>query len=183
MNILSLNIRGVGEAHKRSWVKRVCLEQKVNFLGIQETMTGKLCNFDIQSMWHNSCFDFVYKKSEGKSGGIVAIWDTNFFSLSTRLEGDGYLALLGNWKNIREVCLLIIVYAPQDQRKKKKLWLDVTRIVVNHDSLSIVLGDFNEVRNESERKGTIFDPRGASSFNNFIASSGLCDLPMGAKRF
>nr|GEZ42385.1 RNA-directed DNA polymerase, eukaryota, reverse transcriptase zinc-binding domain protein [Tanacetum cinerariifolium] len=128
MNILSLNIRAVGEAHKR-----LCLEQKVNFLGLQETMTGKLCNFVIQSMWHNSCFDFVYEKSEGKSGGIVAIWDTNFFSLSTTLEGDGYLDLLGNWKNIQEVSL-------------------------NH-----LLGDFNEVRNESERKGTIFDPRAFAS--------------------
>ncbi|GJX01451.1 cytochrome P450 [Tanacetum coccineum] len=113
-NKIGFNMDGVEEAHKRSWVKRVCLEQKVNFLGLQETMTSKFCNFDIQSMWHNSCFDYVYKKSEGKFGGIVAIWDTNFFSLSTRLEGDGNLTLLG---------------------------------------------DFNEVRNESERKGPIFDPR------------------------
>lgn len=96
MNILSLNIRGVGEAHKRSWGKRLCFVHKVKFVRLQETMTGNLCNFDIQSMWHNSCFDFVCKKSEGKSGGIVAIWNTSFFSLSTRLEGDGYLALLGN---------------------------------------------------------------------------------------
>lgn len=54
---------------------------------------------------------------------------------------------------------------------------------LNHNYLTIVLGDFNEVRNKSERKGTIFYPRSAFSFNNFIASLGLCDLPMGAKRF
>ncbi|GJS87066.1 putative reverse transcriptase domain-containing protein [Tanacetum coccineum] len=32
--------RGVGEDHKKSWIKRLCSEHNVNFLGIQETMTG-----------------------------------------------------------------------------------------------------------------------------------------------
>ncbi|GJX14125.1 cytochrome P450 [Tanacetum coccineum] len=44
-------------------------------------------------------------------------------------------------------------------------------------------GDFNEVRNVDERKGTMFDPRGDSRFDNFISTSSLVDLPMGAKRF
>ncbi|GKB11089.1 cytochrome P450, partial [Tanacetum coccineum] len=36
---------------------------------------------------------------------------------------------------------------------------------------------------EGERKGTVFDSRGASRFNNFISTLGLIDLPMGAKRY
>nr|GFA06055.1 cytochrome P450 [Tanacetum cinerariifolium] len=74
-------------------------------------------------------------------------------------------------------------YAPQEQRRKRKLWKDITQLFSIHNTLTIVLGDFNEVRNVDERKGTMFDPRVASRFNNFISSSGLIDLPMGAKRF
>ncbi|GJX87592.1 putative RNA-directed DNA polymerase, eukaryota, reverse transcriptase zinc-binding domain protein [Tanacetum coccineum] len=55
-------------------------------------------------------------------------------------KGEGYLAVLGNWRNI--------------------------------DSPS-----------ETERLGTVLDGRSASKFNDFIHSSGLCDLPMSGKRF
>ncbi|GKD08176.1 RNA-directed DNA polymerase, eukaryota, reverse transcriptase zinc-binding domain protein, partial [Tanacetum coccineum] len=60
---------------------------------------------------------------------------------------------------------------------------NLTELILNHNTLSVILGDFNEVRAEFERMGTIFDPRGARFFNNFIESSGLHDIPMGGKLF
>ncbi|GJU10200.1 RNA-directed DNA polymerase, eukaryota [Tanacetum coccineum] len=66
---------------------------------------------------------------------------------------------------------------------KDKLWYDLTTIISDHNSFSIVLGDFNEVRTASERLGSIFDSSGATRFNGFITNSGLCDLPLGGKRF
>ncbi|GJY95466.1 RNA-directed DNA polymerase, eukaryota [Tanacetum coccineum] len=42
----------------------------------------------------------------------------------------------------------------------------------------IILGDFNEVRSENERFGTIFNDIGAKAFNHFISSSCLIDLPL-----
>ncbi|GJZ65979.1 RNA-directed DNA polymerase, eukaryota, partial [Tanacetum coccineum] len=38
--------------------------------------------------------------------------------------------------------------------------------------------DFNEVRSEHERFGTIFNVSGAKAFNHFISASGLIDLPL-----
>lgn len=78
---------------------------------------------------------------------------------------------------------MIIVYAPQEPRKKRKLWKDLSNILDSHDQLSIVLGDFNEVRSTNERLGSSFCHRGARSFNHFISQAGLCGLPMGGKRF
>nr|GEV01115.1 hypothetical protein [Tanacetum cinerariifolium] len=42
---------------------------------------------------------------------------------------------------------------------------------------------FNEVRSESERFGTLFNPQGANAFNSFISSTGLTDLPLGGYSF
>ncbi|PWA52455.1 cytochrome P450 [Artemisia annua] len=128
---------------------------KVTFLGLQETMTGTFDRFTVQSLWNNTPFEFVYNESNGTSGGILAVWDTTHFSLTDSLKGDGYLALHGRLRNI-DPSFLILLYYP---------W------------------DFNEVRNETERLGTIFDKRSASFFNDFIHSTGICDLPMGGKRF
>ncbi|GJW38881.1 RNA-directed DNA polymerase, eukaryota [Tanacetum coccineum] len=46
------------------------------------------------------------------------------------------------------------------------------------DSFVVVPGDFNEVRSEQERFGTIFNDSGAKSFNHFISMAGLIDLPL-----
>ncbi|GKD86312.1 putative RNA-directed DNA polymerase, partial [Tanacetum coccineum] len=134
-------------------------------------------------MWNNSQFDFSVKKPDGKSGGIVAIWDISYFTLSDTLSGDGFLALIGRWRNVNIPCIFVVVYAPQEQRLKKELWLKLSRLILNNNTLTIVLGDFNEVRSQTECLGTIFDPRGALNFNEFISTTGLHDLLMGAKRF
>ncbi|GJY05409.1 RNA-directed DNA polymerase, eukaryota [Tanacetum coccineum] len=112
---------------------------------LQETKTGDVNHLLIQSLWHNTPFDYVAKKSDGRSGGIIAVWDTTSFSLLSSMDGDGFIAILGKWINIDSPCLMIVVYAPQDQRRKEKLWYDLTTMISDHNSLSIVLGNFNEI--------------------------------------
>ncbi|GKA93190.1 hypothetical protein Tco_0815176, partial [Tanacetum coccineum] len=149
---------------------------------INETMNSDINRVVLNSMWSNSQFDFVRKKPDGKSRGIVALWDSSYFKLSASTEGDGYLAIVGFWQNIDIPCLFIIVYSPQEQRRKHIMWSEFNRLITHRNTFTIVLGNFNKVRVREERKRTIFDPRGATRFNSFISSSWLIDLPMGAKR-
>ena len=37
MNILSLNIQGIGRKAKKKWVRELCVKHGVKFLAIQET--------------------------------------------------------------------------------------------------------------------------------------------------
>ncbi|GJW14195.1 cytochrome P450, partial [Tanacetum coccineum] len=165
MNILSLNIRGAGEDHKRSWNKRLCFENKVKFMGLQESMSGDKNRLFIQSLWNNSPFDFVVKKPNGKSGG------------------DRFLALSGKWVNLGIMCLMIVVYVPHDYHLECKLWDDISNLITVHNTLSIILGDFSEVRFSHEIIGSLFDGLGVFEFNNFISVMGLLDLPLGGKHF
>lgn len=102
--------------------------------------------------------------------------------MTSVIDGDGFLAISCVWINLGCQCTLIVVYAPQDLQKKKKLWQDMSNAIINNTFISIVLGDFNEVRSE-ERSGTSFCQNGANHFNNFIYQSDLCDLAMGGRRF
>ncbi|GKD51406.1 putative RNA-directed DNA polymerase [Tanacetum coccineum] len=107
-------------------------------------MTNTLNRFTVQSLWNNTPFDFAYSEPNGKSGGILAVWDTTYFTLIDSLKGEGYLALLGSWYNIEFPCLIVVVYAPHDLREKKVLWNNLIRVIENHNNFSILLGDFNE---------------------------------------
>ncbi|PWA19483.1 cytochrome P450 [Artemisia annua] len=146
-------------------------------------MSRNMCKFTIETLWGSPFFDFASNAALGKSGGLLAVWDKRkFVSISTTI-GDGFLAVLGSWQAVDIPCLFVVVYAPQDQKSKLKLWDNIEKIIALHDTLSVILGDFNEVRFASERKGTNFNHIGASHFNSFISNAGLSDLPLGGKRF
>ncbi|GJY77972.1 cytochrome P450 [Tanacetum coccineum] len=61
--------------------------------------------------------------------------------------------------------------------------MDLRSLLTAHDSLSIVLGDFNEVRSPCERMGSSFCQRGADLFNEFISTSGLVEPPLCGMRY
>ncbi|GKC38702.1 hypothetical protein Tco_1051086, partial [Tanacetum coccineum] len=56
---------------------------------------------------------------------------------------------------------------------KKVLWDYLHFIIDNWAGEVVIMGDFNEVRTQDERFGSIFNIQGAAIFNSFISSSGL----------
>lgn len=184
MIIGSINVNGVGAAPKKKWVRKLCQDNHLNFIGIQESKTDKVDTNLIHSLWGNQRCDFACKLANGSSGGIIAIWDDSLFHKHKTIYcEDGFLAIFGKWIKIGVVCLMIVVYAPQDLKEKITLWNKISNLIHSHQEMVIVLGDFNEVRCQNERLGTVFCTRGAKLFNDFIYNSELVDLPMGGKKF
>nr|GFA45866.1 RNA-directed DNA polymerase, eukaryota [Tanacetum cinerariifolium] len=76
-----------------------------------------------------------------------------------------------------------VVYAPQEFEHKVALWNNLSNLVTNFNIPSLVFGDFNEVREEAERLGSVFCHRGDLAFNLFILNSDLIDLLLGGRNF
>jgi hypothetical protein len=172
-----------GYRFEKKWVRKLCLNNNLHFLGIQESKYNKDDLSLIHSLWGNQSCDFAIKKADGNSGGIIAIWNTTMFKNHNVIEGDGYLAIYGEWIHFKTVCLMIVVYAPQEMGKKCSLWNTLNTLIIRFNTPTVVLGDFNEVRDESERMGSLFCKRGAQLFNKFIDNSNLIDLPLGGRNF
>ncbi|GJY98026.1 retrovirus-related pol polyprotein from transposon TNT 1-94 [Tanacetum coccineum] len=103
MIVLSLNVRRLGDDYKRKWVKRLCYDHKVEFLRLQETLTQSNDKWLISSIWNNSHVDFVSKKAEGKSRGIMAVWDTSHFLKTSWTEGEGFITVQGDFNEVRDI--------------------------------------------------------------------------------
>ncbi|GKE90483.1 cytochrome P450, partial [Tanacetum coccineum] len=99
--------------------------------------------------------------------------------MSNSTSGDGFLAVLGKWVSLNANCFFVVVYAPQELSRKKKLWMDIKDVVDSVNLIFVVMGDFSEVRYATKRMGSHFCHRSASFFNDFISSSGLLDILMG----
>ncbi|XP_071729213.1 uncharacterized protein [Rutidosis leptorrhynchoides] len=183
MCTISLNIRGIRQVGKLNWLKRICNKEKPTILGLQETKCGQTTDNLIDWFWVNSDFKFVQKDSIGASGGIMLIWDCNTFSFDLAIEGEFFLAIKGSWAGYDSEIFIINVYGPHSFSKKQRMWNELTSLINSINTPFIIFGDFNEVRNPSERMNCEFNQIWSDKFNNFINQTGLIDLPLGGKKF
>ncbi|GJR87817.1 RNA-directed DNA polymerase, eukaryota [Tanacetum coccineum] len=137
-----------------------------------------LALFTVKTLWGNFSFDFAFSPSVGSSGGILCVWDPRVFVKDNVSISDSFVAIRGTWIPSSTKLLLISVYAPQDVSARRSLWEYIGHLIEQWDSEYVVLGDFNEVRYDHERFGSIFNELGANAFNHFISSANLVDLPL-----
>ncbi|GJV69567.1 RNA-directed DNA polymerase, eukaryota [Tanacetum coccineum] len=113
--------------------------------------------FNIKLCWGNFGFEFVHSPSVRNSGG--------------------------EWAPNGKKLIIISVYAPQELREKKMLWDYLILVLKSWNGDVIIMGDFNEVRTQDERHGSIFNAHGADAFNLFISSAGLEEVPLDGCKF
>ncbi|GKC87849.1 RNA-directed DNA polymerase, eukaryota, partial [Tanacetum coccineum] len=155
----------------------------VNVLALQETKMEHMELFCVKACWGNLAFDFVHSNSVGNSGGILCAWDPNSFQKSNHTISDFFVIVRGVWLKSGGNMMLVVVYAPHDPREKLMLWEYLTHVINNWNGEVILMGDFNEVRNKSERFGSVFHTQGAENFNSFIMNAGLDEVPLGGSAF
>ena len=79
--------------------------------------------------------------------------------------------------------MFIVVFAPRGAEPKRILWENLLQIIYSFQGECVLMGNFNEVHDESERFGTLFNSNTARRFNNFIKQVGLFDVSLGGPRF
>ena len=65
MNLLSLNVRGIGGDEKGPWVRELRCSLGVEFLAIQESKADDLSRYDFSKLWGNRSFGVDYVGSGG----------------------------------------------------------------------------------------------------------------------
>nr|GFA15080.1 RNA-directed DNA polymerase, eukaryota [Tanacetum cinerariifolium] len=111
--------------------------------------------------------------SIGNSDGILCVWEETIFN-----KVDVSIALYGIWLPTNSKILIVVIYAPQSFGLKRILLDYISGLITRWNGETIVLGDFNEVRSEDERFGSIFHQSYAREFNHFISSSSLLEVKM-----
>ncbi|GJV71284.1 RNA-directed DNA polymerase, eukaryota [Tanacetum coccineum] len=183
MNFMSLNVQGLAQKAKKDWVKELCVKNKVNFVGLQETKMGSIDLSSVRSCWGNSNFDYVHSDSVGNSGGILCIWDPNSFRRSSFTRSDYFVIVRGVWLKSGIDLMIVVVYAPQEAKEKRMLWDYLAHVSNQWVGKLVMMGDFNEVRYKSDRYGSNFNAHDAEIFNSFIYNAGLDEVPLGGSAY
>ncbi|GKD94756.1 RNA-directed DNA polymerase, eukaryota, reverse transcriptase zinc-binding domain protein, partial [Tanacetum coccineum] len=116
--------------------------------------------------------------SVGNSGGILCVWDLRVFHKDNSTVSDYFVMVRGEWIQNGKIILIISIYAPQELNEKKMLWDCLSLVISNWQGDVIIMGDFNEVRKQEERYGSMFNILGADAFNLFISNAGLEEIQL-----
>jgi hypothetical protein len=163
--------------------------EKIDFLAIQETKMEVIPDSLIYGIWGGQDCDWTYLPAVGNSGGILSIWCKVKASLVFTFVGDGFVEVCLNVVNENRRCFVVNVYAKCNLLDKRRLWGDILMSKGGFGGdLWCVAGDFNSVREPTERRGVRNTSLGGRSgemteFNDFLEELELWDLPLIGRRF
>lgn len=156
---------------------------KVDFIGIQETHVADPGNIDIKGCWGSSNFEFELVESQGRSGGLLSIWDPLIFTKHNVIKSKNFLAISGHWKGFSDTISMVNVYGPQSISDKRELWAEILSLKDIIKGSWVIFGDFSAVRKPEERLRSSFCKYSSSDFNKFICEFGLKEFAMGGCKF
>ncbi|XP_021986273.1 uncharacterized protein LOC110882597 [Helianthus annuus] len=183
MNFMSYNIRGILGEGKASQVREIRFANKISALALQETKVSMISNLAAFNFWGNRNCEHAFSASEGLSGGLVWIWDPKVFKANTVIQKRYYLVVKGIIVGCGEPINLVNIYAPQNTSAKLALWDELSSVIDQAIGKWVLVGDFNAVRSQEERRNSKFKPACSENFNNFIFNNGLLEYLMQGRKF
>lgn len=94
MKLVSWNIRGLSSDTKKRSARKL-VEKKPDVLLIQESKFETVDKFLVQRLWYDAEFEVAVVGAEGLSGGIVSIWNRNFFKVEEIITNKYFIFTRG----------------------------------------------------------------------------------------
>ncbi|GMJ14120.1 hypothetical protein HRI_005081200 [Hibiscus trionum] len=138
---------------------------------------------DVRSIWNLGNFDFVFSPATGSAGGLLCIWDTDFFQIGEKFAVHRFIAITGVIKNSGFHCGLVNVYGPSTDSDKPNFLSKLLEFLKSKDILWCLGGDFNLFLDQEEKLGLSMNVHLIDVFRDFIFEAELMDLSLVGGKF
>ncbi|XP_021999376.1 uncharacterized protein LOC110896220 [Helianthus annuus] len=119
----------------------------------------------------------------GRSGGLISMWDPYVFEYIDVIREQRFIVVQGSIKHTGELINIVNVYAYNDPVERRALWEELLLLKKSLEGMWVFGGDFNDVRDPSERFNSDFVALNAEWFNWFIERADLVEYHMGGRKF
>ncbi|KAK8644393.1 hypothetical protein V6N13_123701 [Hibiscus sabdariffa] len=173
-----------GRIEKRAAVKKLLSSSHAKFLFIQESKKQNVDAMLVRQLCgNNSKFNFIASPSLEMAGGIISLWDSDFFVCKDSRISSNFVVICGKISGSNFECALVNVYASNDDSDRICLFSELIGVVSNIKLPIIMSGDFNTVVSKEENVGVSLCRKVMLSFSEFIDDLGLVDLPLHGGKF
>ncbi|KAL8497657.1 hypothetical protein ACS0TY_021116 [Phlomoides rotata] len=129
-------------------------KHRIDFCCIQETKMESMKDSTCKSLWWDHCYDWACMDAEGRSGGILSIWNDGVFCKTSSWFTKGILVVNGFLRDNGNQVSVLNIYAPCSSSEKAILWDLIHNIILQLGNIYVaVVGDFNAIRAKNERVG------------------------------
>ena len=94
LRILSWNVRGFNNPHKRDTVENLLKDWKCKVVCFQESKLASTNSATVKSIWGSSFVDWGVLDAIHTAGGILVIWDTRVFEKIDCVVGSFSVSVL-----------------------------------------------------------------------------------------
>ncbi|KAF5468243.1 hypothetical protein F2P56_012410 [Juglans regia] len=173
-SIIVWNVRGIGTSSRR--LKNLVFKFKPKLISVLEPFQNQNKVLRLMNSLHfDSCISNV-----DVGGKIWIFWD-NVRDVQVVRTSLQFISLRVNTGSYQFLCN--IVYAKCNMYERKVLWEDLSSHSLGSEPC-LFAGDFNIIRNNSERNGGCPRPNAAmEDFNNWIHQGGLVEMKSKGKKY
>lgn len=172
MNVMSWNCRGTSARGFSSLIKDMRREYESTLIFLLETHSSGV---KARKQAHKLGFSGMFiVDSQGQAGGLWCLWDEKVWKVDVVASSDQYVHLKVTWRS-NVTWFTTAVYANPRFSRRQALWDDLKMLAESMEEPWMVLGDFNSIAANHERKGGA--PNFASrSMRNFCSVIQDCNL-------
>ncbi|GMI84708.1 hypothetical protein HRI_002140100 [Hibiscus trionum] len=128
--LICWNVRGLGKPEKVRAVTKVVKSKKAKMAFLQESKMSLFAPSLIKRLKGRLFSECVFSPSVGASGGLISLWDGNFFRVRSSMVTDRWIGLVGLFVSCSSECLLINLYAPNDLPSRKRVFEEISEFIV-----------------------------------------------------
>lgn len=183
MNFLVWNVRGIGGLSKSTAIHKLVCKKKPALCGLVETKHSNLDSRRVRKWWFNDGFDWVDVPANEGSGGLVLVWDPEFFRKEDCVRGGRWIWLQGRLTGKNVSVAFALVYGPNNVGDRRVVWRQLIDLKHRSSTPLMVFGDFNEVMKPEERKGGNRLYAGMEDFQAWQQEMGLVELPLLGRKY
>lgn len=152
MILLSMNVRGLGGGVKKRGIRSIVRKEGLKFLAIQESkleiVEPRIC----RAIWGKGDLEWFFKLVNGRSGGLICIWNPNVLKVERKIEGENFIGMFRSWGRENTLVYIVNVYSPCDIEGKRALWEELKHLIQENRGKWCVVGDFNAVLGTREER-------------------------------
>ncbi|XP_010670101.2 uncharacterized protein LOC104887202 [Beta vulgaris subsp. vulgaris] len=177
MIVLSWNIRGLGASIKRSSLRKLIHTHDPDLTLIQESKLKSINPKTIKSLWKDDSFEWFSCPSQGSSGGLISIWKNSFFSFVSVNCDKNWIAISGVIPSLNLHCCIINLYNPCCPEARSLVWDDLSQLFFSLQLPCLIVGDFNDILDSSERGSNMIHTNSSNAFKLFVQVLQLIEIP------
>ncbi|XP_057756534.1 uncharacterized protein LOC130975820 [Arachis stenosperma] len=180
MKIMMWNIRGAANKGTIRTLKELQNQKKPDLTILVETKcSGNKAREVIKAMGFNHA---IVEEAVGFVGGIWILWKNDDFKIKVMSTHKQFVHMeIEN--NQRRRWSLMAVYASPHEAQRKEMWVLLHNISRNMNLPWLMIGDFNDIAEQSEKKGGGNDTHACRRFRGWIDKCNLIDVGYSGSRF